>query len=69
MTGAAWAQTSKQAGVPIEVFVIGPGQAYEDLFGDWGLARKAEESGCILVRPDMHVAWRAQNSSRLGEAE
>jgi 2,4-dichlorophenol 6-monooxygenase len=75
VNGAAWAQAAAQAsersGVPIEVFVIGPGQAYEDLFGDWALAREVEESGCVLVRPDMHVAWRAQDASRLeglGEA-
>jgi 2,4-dichlorophenol 6-monooxygenase len=68
VNGAAWAQAAADAaertGVPVEVFVIGPGQAYEDLFGDWATAREVGESGCVLVRPDMHVAWRAQDASR-----
>jgi 2,4-dichlorophenol 6-monooxygenase len=68
VNGAAWAQAAADAaertGVPVEVFVIGPGQAYEDLFGDWAMAREVSESGCVLVRPDMHVAWRAQDATR-----
>jgi 2,4-dichlorophenol 6-monooxygenase len=68
VNGVAWAQAATDAaertGVPVEVFVIGPGQAYEDLFGDWATAREVGESGCVLVRPDMHVAWRAQDASR-----
>ncbi|WP_282572252.1 FAD-dependent oxidoreductase [Roseomonas acroporae] len=67
-TGSAWAEaaarTTAETGVPIEVFVIGPGQAQEDLFGDWAQLREVGESGCVLVRPDMHVAWRAQDSAR-----
>lgn len=74
-TGVAWAEAAADAqgrtGVPIAVFVIGPGQAQEDVFGDWALLREVEESGCVLVRPDMHVAWRAKDASapeQLGEA-
>ena len=69
-TGAAWAEAaataSARTGVPIAVFVIGPGQAQEDVFGDWALVREVEESGCVLVRPDMHVAWRARDASAPG---
>ena len=69
-TGAAWAEAaaaaSAQTGLPIAVFVIGPGQAQEDVFGDWALLREVDESGCVLVRPDMHVAWRAQDASAPG---
>jgi len=67
--GGAWKQAAEklaqETGVPVRVFVIGPGQAYEDLFGDWATIRGVAEDGCVLVRPDMHVAWRAQDSSRL----
>ena len=69
-TGAAWAEAAATAsaatGVPIAVFVVGPGQDQEDVFGDWALAREVEESGCVLVRPDMHVAWRARDASAPG---
>jgi hypothetical protein len=26
-----------------------------------------EESGCLLVRPDGHIGWRAQSSARSAE--
>jgi 2,4-dichlorophenol 6-monooxygenase len=39
--------------------VIGPGREYTDLYGDWTLLREVAEDGCVLVRPDAHVAWRA----------
>jgi 2,4-dichlorophenol 6-monooxygenase len=39
--------------------VIGPGREYTDLYGDWSLLREVGEDGCVLVRPDAHVAWRA----------
>jgi 2,4-dichlorophenol 6-monooxygenase len=29
-----------------------------DLYDDWARLREVEESGCVLVRPDGHVAWR-----------
>ena len=37
--------------------VVGPAREYQDLYEDW--AREVGEDGCVLVRPDMHVAWRA----------
>ena len=39
--------------------VIGPAREYQDLYEDWARAREVGEDGCVLVRPDMHVAWRA----------
>lgn len=39
--------------------VIGPRQDYQDHAGDWARAREIADSGCLLVRPDHHVAWRA----------
>jgi 2,4-dichlorophenol 6-monooxygenase len=40
--------------------VIGPRRDYEDYVGDWARAREVHDSGCVLVRPDQHVAWRSQ---------
>ena len=31
-----------------------------DLYDDWVHLSGVEESGCVLVRPDAHVAWRRQ---------
>jgi 2,4-dichlorophenol 6-monooxygenase len=39
--------------------VIGPGREYTDLYDDWARLREVAEDGCVLVRPDAHVAWRA----------
>ncbi len=65
--GEGWVDAAKalsaETGVPIATYVIGPGRDLEDIFGDWALAREIEEDGCILVRPDMHVAFRHQAAS------
>jgi 2,4-dichlorophenol 6-monooxygenase len=39
--------------------VIGPGREITDLYDDWARLREIGEDGCVLVRPDAHVAWRA----------
>jgi 2,4-dichlorophenol 6-monooxygenase len=61
--GDAWVKAaqsvSEQLGVPIEPFVIGPGRELDDLYGDWARAREIPDEGCLLVRPDAHIAYRA----------
>ena len=47
-------------GFPIRCVTIGPGQDYEDPFGEWARAREVEDDGALLVRPDQFVAWRQQ---------
>jgi 2,4-dichlorophenol 6-monooxygenase len=32
-----------------------------DIYADWYHQSEVDEDGCVLVRPDMHVAWRAKN--------
>jgi 2,4-dichlorophenol 6-monooxygenase len=39
--------------------VIGPARQYTDLYDDWARLREVSEDGCVLVRPDAHVGWRA----------
>jgi 2,4-dichlorophenol 6-monooxygenase len=62
--GEAWVaaaeQVANRTGVQIAAFTIGPGREVLDLYGDWAALREVAESGCVLVRPDMHVAWRSQ---------
>ncbi|MFC7340546.1 FAD-dependent oxidoreductase [Saccharopolyspora griseoalba] len=63
ISGQAWAdavgEVGERLGVPIGAVVIGPGRAVTDLYFDWARAREVEEDGAVLVRPDKHVAWRA----------
>lgn len=60
--GGAWREAaekvSKETGVEIRCFEIGPGREVEDLYADWAELSEVEESGCVLVRPDAHVAYR-----------
>jgi len=42
------------------VHVIGPRQAFVDHVGDWARASEITDTGCLLVRPDHHVAWRKE---------
>jgi 2,4-dichlorophenol 6-monooxygenase len=60
--GEAWVEAARavatSTGVEIATFVIGPGRDAVDLFGEWADARETGEAGCLLVRPDQHVAFR-----------
>ena len=60
--GEAWIEAAKtvsaEIGAEIACSVIGPGRDAVDVFGAWAEAREVGESGCILVRPDQHVAFR-----------
>ena len=62
--GEAWIEAAEQAaaelGIGIRCHVIGPRQTYVDHVGDWARASEVSDSGCILVRPDQHVAWRIE---------
>jgi hypothetical protein len=42
----------------IATVTIGPGCEISDLYFDWTERREIAEDGCLLVRPDLHVAWR-----------
>ena len=50
---------SARTGVEIVPFVIGPGREVLDLYDDWAALSEISERGCVLVRPDLHVAWRS----------
>ena len=63
ISGGAWAEAaravSERLGVEIVPVVMGPGQATEDLWGDWTRLREIDESGALLVRPDIFIGYRA----------
>ena len=60
--GMVWAEAARKVaqalGLPLEVQMIGPRQRYVDHTGDWARLSEIGDSGCVLVRPDHHVAWR-----------
>jgi 2,4-dichlorophenol 6-monooxygenase len=57
---AAARTLSAEMGIEIATVTIGPRQEVEDFAGHWARAREIGDSGCLLVRPDHHVAWRAE---------
>jgi 2,4-dichlorophenol 6-monooxygenase len=61
--GEAWVDAAKAAekkfGIDITAAVIGPDRDYEDLNGEWAEVREIDEAGCVLVRPDMQIGYRA----------
>lgn len=60
---AAAEKLSSELNLPIRALTIGPRADYEDHVGDWHRVREMRDAGCVLVRPDHHVAWRAQDAS------
>ncbi|ACK50423.1 monooxygenase FAD-binding [Methylocella silvestris BL2] len=67
LSGGAWekaaAKASEMLGITIQVHVIGPGELYVDTYGDFARMAEVDESGALLVRPDLFVAWRAKDAS------
>lgn len=65
--GQAWVAAARKVGaalgIEIGTHLIGPRQAHADHSGDWARLREITDSGCLLVRPDHHVAWRAHRLS------
>ena len=62
--GGAWVEAARETadrlGIVLRAVVIGPGGDYTDLYDDWARFREVDEDGCVLVRPDAHVAWRSR---------
>ncbi len=65
--GEGWVEAARavraKTGVEIVSFVIGPDRDLIDVLGDWAALREIDEAGCVLVRPDHHVAFRAMRPS------
>jgi 2,4-dichlorophenol 6-monooxygenase len=59
--GDAWIAAeealSASLGLPIRMHKIGPRCAIADHTGDWARGSEIADAGCLLVRPDHHVAW------------
>jgi len=65
--GDAWRtacmEIEASIGLKIQVSSIGPGQDYADPYRQWRAVCGVSDQGCVLVRPDRHVAWRAITAS------
>ena len=63
--GQAWRDAvktvSERIGVAIKSASIGPFMDYEDFYGRWEQVAGLEEDGCVLVRPDLYIAWRSKS--------
>lgn len=60
---AASTAVSDASSVGMAAYVIGPGRDASDTYGDWARLSEVHDSGCVLVRPDGIVAWRAQSAT------
>ncbi|WP_105969805.1 FAD-dependent oxidoreductase [Streptomyces geranii] len=67
--GDAWVRAAKAQPLDIATVVVGPGQEYEDPYGDWAGLSEVSDAGVLLVRPDGFVAFRhaeaAENAEQL----
>ncbi|MCX4767270.1 FAD-dependent monooxygenase [Streptomyces sp. NBC_01275] len=61
LSGGVWEAAARRCaerlGIPLKALRIG-GEEAQDAYGAWHAARETDEDGCLLIRPDGHVAWR-----------
>jgi 2,4-dichlorophenol 6-monooxygenase len=57
---AAADTVAKELDVDLLALRIGQGADVADLYGDFARMSEIGESGCLLIRPDQHVAWRCE---------
>jgi hypothetical protein len=61
--GEGWkpaaAEVSKKIGFDIRVYTIGINCDHQDIYFKWADHMEIDESGAVLVRPDLFVGWRA----------
>src|SRR5437016_3412302 len=52
-------KTAADLGVRLATRPVGYRQLHDDICGDWWRISDIEDEGCLLVRPDRHIAWRS----------
>jgi 2,4-dichlorophenol 6-monooxygenase len=61
---AAAAAVNAKYNVGLDVVTVGPqGCDALDIYADWYRQSEVDEDGCVLVRPDMYVGWRAREAT------
>ncbi|MFF7275565.1 FAD-dependent monooxygenase [Streptomyces griseorubiginosus] len=66
--GAGWLRAAEAQDLDIATVVVGPGQQYEDPYGDWARLSEISDAGALLVRPDGFVAFRHATAAPDAEA-
>ena len=71
--GHAWRLAASAAaetlGLPLAVRSVGgPKEDAQDVYGRWRQLREITDAGCVLVRPDRHIAWRQMTLQPAPEA-
>ncbi|MFG2941260.1 FAD-dependent oxidoreductase [Streptomyces sp. NPDC048282] len=61
--GEVWLRAARAQSLDIATVVIGPGQEYEDPYGDWARLSEVSDAGALLVRPDGYVAFRHESAA------
>lgn len=65
--GEPWREAAKhvtdELGITIASRAIGPGLDYHDPYREWARISEITDRGCLLVRPDRHIAWRHTEAS------
>jgi 2,4-dichlorophenol 6-monooxygenase len=65
--GDAWSHAAKDVagrfGVELRVLSVGTPGGLIDCYGDWRHLSEVPENGCVLVRPDLFVAWRSSSAA------
>jgi 2,4-dichlorophenol 6-monooxygenase len=63
--GAEWVTAAEtvaaEFGIELTALRIGLGADVGDLYGDFARVSEIGEGGCLLVRPDQHIAWRSHD--------
>ncbi|MDF3134539.1 FAD-dependent monooxygenase [Pseudomonas extremaustralis] len=66
VSGSAWKDAARELAaalsIPLDCLTIGLGAEADDIYGDWAHVSEISEGGCILVRPDRHIAFRAHST-------
>ena len=61
--GQAWRDSAENVGAEFGIEIagrlLGPGCDYADILGDWEQAKEISDRGCLIERPDHHIAWRS----------
>jgi 2,4-dichlorophenol 6-monooxygenase len=61
--GEPWREAAAKVGAELDldiaVHTVGYRCEYDDVFGHWSKLREIGDGGCLLVRPDQHLAFRS----------
>jgi 2,4-dichlorophenol 6-monooxygenase len=62
MSGGTWESAAEACqdtlGIPLNCVRVGA-EGTRDAYGEWRRTSEMAEDGCLLVRPDGHIAWRS----------